>query len=63
MMRSHAPILFAPSWNMWLCTRHEDCTNLLRDNRLGHEILRVMTREELGWGPEETVNEYKPLIH
>ncbi len=46
MMRMGAPIFYLDSWNMWFCTRHEDCTALMRDNRLGHEILRVTTEEE-----------------
>ncbi|RMG76958.1 MAG: cytochrome P450 [Chloroflexi bacterium] len=53
MMRQSAPIFYLPEWNMWFCTRYEDCTALLRDNRLGHEILRVISREELGWEPED----------
>lgn len=58
ILRSNAPLFFLPDWNMWFLSRHEDCMTLMRDTRLGHEILTVMDREELGWGPEpETENE------
>ncbi len=58
MLRSGAPYFYLPNWNMWFLSRHEDCMTLMRDARLGHEILRVMDREELGWAPEpETVDE------
>jgi cytochrome P450 len=46
MLRTGAPIFYLDSWNMWFCTRHEDVSSLLRDNRLGHEILRHATEEE-----------------
>ncbi|MFW5748820.1 MAG: cytochrome P450, partial [Chloroflexota bacterium] len=52
MMRMAAPIFYLEPWNMWFCTRYEDCATLLREPRLGHEILRVMTPEELGWESE-----------
>lgn len=49
MLRMGAPIFYWADWNMWICTRYDDCTALLRDNHLGQEILRHMTAEELGW--------------
>ncbi len=52
-LRQGMPIFYMADWNMWFCTRYEDCTNLLRDNRLGHEILRVKTLEEMGWQASE----------
>src|SRR4051812_1753292 len=52
MLRSAAPIYFWQNWNMWFLTRYEDCVAVLKDNRFGHEITRVMSREELGWGAE-----------
>lgn len=59
LMREHAPILYFKDWTQWFLTRHEDVTAALRDNRLGKEILTLMTREELGWG--EAPEEYAPL--
>jgi pimeloyl-[acyl-carrier protein] synthase len=61
MLRQGAPIFFLPQMNMWFCTRYDDCNALLRDARLGQQILRVMTREELGLPPEPPA-EYLPLI-
>ena len=48
-MRNGMPIFYLGEWNMWFCTRYEDCVALLRDNRLGQEILRVKSREEMGF--------------
>lgn len=57
MMRMGAPVLYWKDWNMWFLTRYEDCVNMLRDNRLGHEIIQHMTREELGWGSADDIPE------
>jgi cytochrome P450 len=35
LLRSHAPIFHWTTWNMVFLSRHADCTELLRDNRLG----------------------------
>lgn len=61
MLRAGAPIFFLPDLNMWFCTRYDDCSALLRDHRLGHEILKVMSREELGW-EGETPEQYAQLV-
>jgi cytochrome P450 len=61
ILRETNPIFFLPDWNMWFVSRYEDCAALLRDSRLGEEILKVMTREELGWEPEPPA-EFLPLI-
>ncbi|MBL8162762.1 MAG: cytochrome P450, partial [Anaerolineae bacterium] len=39
-------------WGITFLTRYEDCAALLKDSRFGHEILNVMTREQLGLPPE-----------
>lgn len=49
MLRSNAPLFYWQQWNMWFVTDYTVSTALLKDNRLGHELLSVMTREELGW--------------
>ncbi len=49
MLRASAPLFHWEQWNMWFATEYEACVALLKDNRLGHELLSVMTREELGW--------------
>lgn len=56
-LRMGMPIFYLADWNMWFCTRYEDCTALMRDSRLGLEILRVKTREELGFMPKEAIPE------
>lgn len=61
MLRANAPLFFWDQWGIWFLTRYEDCVALLKDNRLGHEILNVMSREELGWPPEPE-QEFLPLI-
>lgn len=55
MLRENAPLLYWPGWSMWFATRYDDCTALLREKRLGHEIRQVMTREQLGWEPWDDV--------
>jgi len=57
MMRMGAPIFYLESWNMWFCTRYEDCAALLRDNRLGHGILKVTTAEQARLNPLEDLPE------
>lgn len=49
MLRANAPLFHWEQWNMWFVTDYAVSTALLKDNRLGHELLSVMTREELGW--------------
>ncbi|MEZ4519705.1 MAG: hypothetical protein R3C44_23725 [Chloroflexota bacterium] len=39
MLRSYAPVFFWEPWGVWFLTRHEDCQMLLRDDRLGHEMI------------------------
>jgi cytochrome P450 len=46
---------------MWFLSRYDDCAAVLRDSRFGHEILNVMTREELGWAAETPEN-IRPLV-
>ncbi len=52
MLREHVPLYFWENWGMWFLTRYDDCVAVLKDQRFGHEITRIMTREELGWGLE-----------
>ncbi|HVU14249.1 MAG TPA: cytochrome P450 [Phototrophicaceae bacterium] len=59
MLRTHAPAFYWQAANMWFLTRYDDCVAMLKDNRFGHEISKVMTREELGWG--EPSQEFAPL--
>jgi hypothetical protein len=52
MLRASAPIFYWEQWGITFLTRYEDCAALLKDSRFGHEILQVMTREQLGLPPE-----------
>lgn len=61
MLRANAPIFFWDQWGIWFLTRYEDCVALLKDNRLGHEIQNVMSREELGLPPEPPA-EFEPYM-
>jgi cytochrome P450 len=52
MLRRHAPVFYWEAWRLWFLSRYEDNVAALKDARLGREILRVMTRDELGLPPE-----------
>lgn len=60
MLRASAPLFHWEQWNMWFVTEYDACVALLKDNRLGHELLSVMTREELGW--EDPPAHQMPLV-
>lgn len=59
LLRSNMPLFHWQDWGMWFLTRYEDCAAILRDPRVGHEILNFMTRDELGWG--DPVASQQPL--
>ncbi len=61
MLRANMPVYFWEDWGMWFLSRYDDNVAALKDARLGHEILKVMTREELGWAPEPP-EEVMPLV-
>ncbi len=52
MLRTNAPVLYWEAWGMWFLSRYEDNVAALKEARLGREILRVLTRDELGLPPE-----------
>ncbi len=41
-MRSVEPISYQPHWNLTFFTRHEDVSRLLRDRRLGRDIVQAL---------------------
>jgi cytochrome P450 len=45
------PTFLWEDYGHWCFTGFKEVNALLRDKRFGREILHVMTREELGWGP------------
>ncbi|MEQ8672474.1 MAG: cytochrome P450 [Aggregatilineales bacterium] len=60
MLRSFAPVFRHEDWNTWFITSYDDNVALLRDKRIGREILKVMSRQELGWGEPDPL--YAPLM-
>ena len=60
MLRASAPLFHWEQWNIWFATEYDTCVALLKDARLGHELLSVMTREQLGW--EEPPVHQMPLV-
>lgn len=48
-MHEHAPVFRWREFGHWCFARHEDVSTLLRDRRLGRQILHVMSRAELDW--------------
>jgi cytochrome P450 len=50
-LRDHTPVFYDPRWQKVFFTRYDDIAALLRDKRLGRQILHVLGRDELGWPP------------
>lgn len=46
-----SPTFLWEDYGHWCFTGFKEVNALLRDKRFGREILHVMSREELGWGP------------
>ena len=47
-LHEHQPTFFWRNYGHWCCAGFEDVSRLLRDKRLGRQILHVASREELG---------------
>jgi len=52
-LRETAPVFLEPNYNKVFFTRYDDIAALLRDKRLGRSILHVLSRDELGWPPQD----------
>jgi cytochrome P450 len=48
-IRESSPVFFWEDYGFWCFARHADVSALLRDRRLGRQILHLMSRAELGW--------------
>ena len=46
---AETPAFFWEQYGFWCFARHAHVSSLLRDKRLGRQILHLATREELGW--------------
>lgn len=53
MLRADMPIFYDEAWNKVFFTRHADIAALLRDKRLGRDMLHILSRDELGWPPPD----------
>jgi cytochrome P450 len=52
-LRNEMPVFHDPVWNKTFFTRHADIASLLKDKRLGRDMLHRYLREELGWPPPD----------
>ncbi len=52
LLRQHAPVSFREELNMWVVSRYDDVTSILRDRRFGRTIDHVLTREQRGAPPK-----------
>jgi len=50
-LRKEMPVFHDPVWNKIFFTRHSDIAALLKDKRLGRDMLHRYSRDELGWPP------------
>ncbi len=48
-IQNATPVFFWEQYGYWCFSRHADVSALLRDRRLGRQILHVASRESLGW--------------
>lgn len=61
MLRQYAPVFYWEAWGIWFLSRYEDNVAALKEARFGREILKVMTREEIGL-PAEPDASVLPLV-
>jgi cytochrome P450 len=54
LLRTHMPVFYMEDRRRgsWFLSHYDDCVTALKDPRLGREIQRLMTREQLGLPPE-----------
>ncbi len=50
-LRERTPIFYDEEWEKVFFARYNDIAALLKDKRLGRQILHVLSRDELGWPP------------
>jgi len=56
------PTFFWEEYGFWCFCRHADVSTLLRDRRLGRQILHVASRESLGWpAPKEHLEPFEAI--
>jgi cytochrome P450 len=51
-LREGPGVFFDPVWRKLFFTRYEDIAALLKDRRLGRSVTHILSRDELGWPPE-----------
>jgi len=52
-LRKDTPVFHDPVWDKIFFTRYSDVAALLKDKRLGRDMLHRYSREELGWPPPD----------
>ncbi len=52
-LRETAPVFLEPNYNKVFFTRYNHIAALLRDRRLGRSITHILSRDELGWPPQD----------
>jgi cytochrome P450 len=52
-LREHTPIYYDEALRMWVVSRYDDVSALLRDRRLGRSITHIKSREALGLPPKD----------
>jgi cytochrome P450 len=52
-MRAIGPVFFWEQYGHWCTAHHEEVSALLKDRRLGRQVLHVMSRAAMGWPEPE----------
>ncbi len=52
-LRTEMPVFYDEVWDKVFFTRYADIASLLKDKRLGRDMLHILSREELDWPPPD----------
>jgi unspecific monooxygenase len=52
-LRAEMPIFYDETWDKVFFTRYAEAASLLKDKRLGRDMLHILSRDELGWPPPD----------
>ena len=52
-LRERLPIFYEPHWKQIVFLRYDDIAFLLKDKRLGRSMTHILSRDELGWPPQD----------
>ncbi|GAB4547554.1 MAG: cytochrome P450 [Anaerolineae bacterium] len=62
-LRQNMPVFFFERWGIHFIFRYADCSALLRDGRLGHELRSILTPEESATIPRFTPPEQQRALY